>query len=57
MKENGILPDFRFPNIIRLAPVSLYTSFEDVYNTVQIIKRIMEEKIYEKYENKRATVA
>jgi len=57
MKENGILPDFRFPNIIRLAPIALYTSFEDVYNTVQIIKKIMDEKIYEKYENKRATVA
>ena len=57
MKDNGVLPDFRFPNVIRLAPIALYTSFEDVYSTVNIIKNIMNEKIYEKYDNKRGTVA
>ncbi|EKN64761.1 kynureninase [Neobacillus bataviensis LMG 21833] len=27
LKANGIIPDFRAPNIIRLAPVALYTSY------------------------------
>ncbi len=31
MKEAGIIPDYREPNIIRLAPVPLYTRFVDVW--------------------------
>ena len=34
MKANDIIPDFRFPNIIRLAPIALYISYEDVYEMV-----------------------
>lgn len=57
LKENGVIPDFRNPNIIRLAPVAFYTSFVDVWQTVQILKRIMEQKLYEKFENKREVIA
>jgi kynureninase len=57
LKENGIVPDFRAPNIIRLAPVALYTSFEDVWNAVRILKKIMVEKQYEKFSNEREVVA
>ncbi|MFS0823990.1 kynureninase [Bacillus sp. 1P02SD] len=57
LKENGIIPDFRAPNMIRLAPVPLYNSFEDVWNVVQMLKTIMEEKQYEKFKNERDVVA
>ncbi|WP_108672066.1 kynureninase [Peribacillus acanthi] len=57
LKENDIVPDFRAPNIIRLAPVALYTSFKDVWNSVQILKKIMVEKQYEKFSNEREVVA
>ena len=57
MKDRGIIPDFRFPDVIRLAPVPLYTSYTEVYDMVQIIVDIMETKAYLKYENKRGTVA
>lgn len=57
LKEDGVIPDFRAPNGIRLAPVALYNSFEDVWQTVQILKTIMEEKRYERFENKRGVVA
>ncbi|MEH7380720.1 kynureninase [Bacillus sp. JJ1533] len=57
LKENGVIPDFRAPNMIRLAPVPLYNSFEDVWNVVQMLKKIMEEKQYEKYKNERDVVA
>lgn len=33
MVENNILGDWREPNVIRLSPVPLYNSFEDVYET------------------------
>ncbi|MFD0620246.1 kynureninase [Paenibacillus sp. GCM10027629] len=57
LKENGIIPDFRAPNIIRLAPVALYSSFEEVWEVVQILKKIMAEKQYEKFKNEREVVA
>jgi kynureninase len=57
LKENGVIPDFRKPNIIRLAPVALYTSYVEVWQTVQVLKRVMDEKLYEKYENKREIIA
>lgn len=57
LKENGIIPDFRAPNIIRLAPVALYTSYEDVWKVVQTLKTIMTEKQYEKFKNERDVVA
>ena len=57
LKAEGVIPDFRAPNGIRLAPVALYNSFEDVWRTVQIIKDIMDEEKYKQYENKRGVVA
>jgi kynureninase len=57
LKENGITPDFRAPNIIRLAPVALYTAYEEVWTVVQILKEIMTEKQYEKFKNEREIVA
>lgn len=57
LKIDGVIPDFRAPNGIRLAPVALYNTFEDVWHTVQKLKVIMGEKRYEKFENKRGVVA
>lgn len=57
LKENGIIPDFRAPNIIRLAPVALYNTYEEVWQVVQTLKTIMTEKQYEKFANEREVVA
>ncbi|WP_070121328.1 kynureninase [Bacillus marinisedimentorum] len=57
LKANGIIPDFRSPNGIRLAPVALYNTFTEVWETVQALKRIMDEEEYKKFENKRGVVA
>lgn len=39
LMENGVIVDWREPNVIRLAPVPLYCSFEDMYNFGQILKQ------------------
>lgn len=57
LKANGVIPDFRNPNGIRLAPVALYNTFEEVWESVHILKTIMEEKSYLQYENKRGVIA
>ena len=38
LTENNIITDWREPDVIRCAPVPMYTSFEDVYNMVSILK-------------------
>ncbi len=37
LTDNGVIADWREPNVIRVAPVPLYNTFEDVYNFVEIL--------------------
>lgn len=57
MKAHGVIPDFRPPNIIRLAPIALYSSFYDVFRLVMMLKKIMIEKDYYKFTNDREIIA
>jgi kynureninase len=38
LMQNGVVVDWREPNVIRLAPVPLYSSYEDLFNFGQILK-------------------
>lgn len=38
LMKNGVITDWREPNVIRFAPVPFYTSFEDLFNFGQILK-------------------
>lgn len=38
LQEQGAVVDFRRPNIIRVAPVPLYNSFEDIWQFAQILR-------------------
>lgn len=57
LKYHRIITDFRTPNIIRIAPVAFYNTYEEVWKLVEILERIMETKEYEKHEIKRGLVA
>lgn len=39
---NGVIGDWREPNVIRIAPVPLYNRFEDVYHFGRLLKEALE---------------
>lgn len=41
LTEEGVIADWREPNVIRLAPAPLYNSFEDVYQFGQILAKAL----------------
>lgn len=45
LMANNVLGDWREPNVIRLSPVPLYNSFEDVYKTAEHLLSISKELI------------
>ncbi|OJG98251.1 kynureninase [Enterococcus termitis] len=56
LKEANVIPDFREPNVIRLAPIALYNTYEEVYTLVEILEEIVVEKRYEVFSNERTLV-
>ncbi|MCK5184510.1 MAG: kynureninase [Candidatus Heimdallarchaeota archaeon] len=49
LKSHDVVPDFRPKNIVRIAPIALYNTYQDVWNVVQILKRIIDEKEYKQF--------
>ncbi len=41
LMQNGVISDWREPNVIRCAPVPMYNSFEDIYRFGEILKSIL----------------
>jgi kynureninase len=57
LKQARIVPDFRPPDILRLAPIALYTRYEDITRVVLELKTSMERKTYLEFPNVREEVA
>jgi kynureninase len=57
LKSRGVIPDFRPPNVIRLAPIPLYTSFAEIWRTCEILREIVDEGEHLRFSPERETVA
>jgi len=57
LKARGVVPDFRPPNVIRLAPVPLYTSYHDLWQAADHLRRILDEGEHKRYTAERDVVA
>jgi kynureninase len=44
LEEEGIVCDFREPNVIRVAPVPLYNTYVDVWAFAQVLSRRMKDE-------------
>jgi kynureninase len=51
-----LIPDFREPDNIRLGLAPLYTTFWEVWEGVERIRRVVEEEHYLHYSNQRKAV-
>jgi len=56
IEEMNLIPDFRDPDNLRLGLAPLYTTFSEVWEGINRIYRVVEEKRYEKYPDQRLTV-
>jgi kynureninase len=51
-----VIPDFRTPDNIRIGIAPIYTTFKDIYRSMDRIRVILEEKLYEDYPTEMLTV-
>jgi kynureninase len=54
--EMAVLPDFRYPDNLRLGIAPLYTSFADLHEAVSRIARVVRDRRYERYPTERPTI-
>jgi kynureninase len=56
IEEMNVIPDFREPDNIRLGFAPLYISFTDIWEGFDRIRKVVQEKRYEKYPKQKLTV-
>jgi kynureninase len=56
IEEMNVIPDFRAPDNIRLGFAPLYVSFTDIWEGFDRIRKVVEEKRFEKYPKQKLTV-
>jgi kynureninase len=56
IEDMNVIPDFRYPDNIRLGIAPLYTSYVDIFEGISRLRRVLVEKLYEKYPVERPEV-
>ena len=56
IEDVNVLPDFRYPDNIRLGIAPIYTTFAEIHQAVARLLRVMNERLYEKYPTERPDV-
>jgi len=56
IEDMRVIPDFRYPDNIRLGLAPLYTSFVEIHEGITRLRRVIVERLYEKYPTERPEV-
>jgi kynureninase len=56
LRARGVIPDFRKPDVIRLAPSPLYTTFGECWEAIKILKHIAADRLHEEFASHNALV-
>jgi len=56
IEELRVIPDFRYPDNVRLGIAPLYTSFAEIHEGLMRLRRVIAERLYEKYPTERPDV-
>lgn len=56
IEDMQVIPDFRYPDNIRLGVAPLYTSYAEIHEAVRRLRRVIVERMYEKYPAARPAV-
>ncbi len=57
LRGRGVVPDFRPPDIVRVAPIALYSTFHEVWELVDHLREIMETREYERLPAERKAIS
>ena len=56
IQEKQVIPDFRAPNNLRFGMAALYTSFEDIYHSVEYLIETVHSEGYRKFADHKPTI-
>jgi kynureninase len=57
LRGRGVIPDFRPPDIIRVAPVALYNTYTELLTLVRHLREIVESREYERIPAERKAIS
>ncbi len=56
LRGRGVVPDFRPPDMIRLAPVALYNTYTELWTLVRSLREIVASRAYERFPPERKAI-
>jgi kynureninase len=56
LRARGIIPDFRPPDIIRVAPVALFNTFTEIWELIRHLGEIIANREYERFPEERGAI-
>lgn len=57
LRSRNVIPDFRPPNIIRVAPTPLYNTYHEIWKLTNHLRDIIDRKDYSKYAKERKRIS
>jgi kynureninase len=57
LRSRGVIPDFRPPNILRIAPIPLYNTYQEIWQVAQHLKDIIDNREYERFSKERKAIS